>query len=310
MLITTVMYHYVRDLENSLYPKIKALKKTEFINQLEYFKSNYNFITIEDCMNKLENPRYKLPKNPILLTFDDAYSDHFYNVFPILQKNNIQGVFFPPAEAICNNKVLDVNKIHFILACIKNINILINEISNYIIDRKDAYNLKDENFYFNKLAIANDWDIKEVIYVKRMLQNELPIGLRKIIVNNLFTKYVSSDEKSFANDLYMNINQLKTMSENNMVIGGHCYSHPWLETLTPSDQEKEIDLTRDFLSIFGVDLNKWIMCYPYGSYNDETIKILREKSCSMSFSTKFSKTNLKKSNRFTLERLDTNHFPK
>ena len=34
MLITTVMYHYVRDLENSLYPKIKALKKTEFINQL------------------------------------------------------------------------------------------------------------------------------------------------------------------------------------------------------------------------------------------------------------------------------------
>ena len=106
---------------------------------------------------------------------------------------------------------------------------MINEISNYIIDRKDAYNLKDENFYFNKLAIANDWDIKEVIYVKRMLQNELPIGLRKIIVNNLFTKYVSSDEKSFANDLYMNINQLKTMSENNMVIGGHCYSHPWLK---------------------------------------------------------------------------------
>ena len=31
----------------------------------------------------------------------------------------------------------------------------------------------------------------------------------------------------------------------------------------------------------------------YGSYNDETIKILREKSCSMSFGTKFSKTNLK-----------------
>ena len=50
-------------------------------------------------MNKLENPRYKLPKNPILLTFDDAYSDHFYNVFPIFKKI-IFKEYFSLAEAM------------------------------------------------------------------------------------------------------------------------------------------------------------------------------------------------------------------
>ena len=52
------------------------------------------------------------------------------------------------------------------------------------------------------------------------------------------------------------------------------------------------------------------MCYPFGAYNDSLLKILNEKKCSLAFTTKFDVSNLTKANAYTLERLDTNDFPK
>ena len=122
--------------------------------------------------------------------------------------------------------------------------------------------------------------------------------------------YVAKDEASFSKKLYMNIENLKIMQNQGMIIGGHSYSHPWLEKLNYKQQELEIKLTTNFLKKIGVSLSDWVMCYPYGSYNNDTIKILKKNKCKMSFNTLFKKTKLVHSNRFSLERLDTNHFPK
>ncbi len=108
------MYHYVRELENTRYPRIKARQLSEFKAQLNYLEKNYEFVTIEECIDAI----YKgddIPDNAVLLTFDDGYKDHYESVFPILERKDIQGVFFPPAKAILEDEVLDVNKIHHIL---------------------------------------------------------------------------------------------------------------------------------------------------------------------------------------------------
>ncbi|MCC6803893.1 MAG: polysaccharide deacetylase family protein [Anaerolineae bacterium] len=39
-----------------------------------------------------------LPDNPVVLTFDDGYSDHYDNVFPVLQQYNFTGTFFVITE--------------------------------------------------------------------------------------------------------------------------------------------------------------------------------------------------------------------
>ncbi len=114
-MVTVVMYHYVRDLANSRYPFIKGLDLRLFQKQIKYLMSNYTLIRIEQLIDAAYGSS-RLPKNSALLTFDDAYIDHYLNVFPILDYHNIQGVFYAPVEAITQNKVLDVNKIHFILA--------------------------------------------------------------------------------------------------------------------------------------------------------------------------------------------------
>ena len=78
---SVVMYHYVRDLKNTRYPAIKGLNLQLFREQLKYLKRHYNFVTANQLVDAFQNGT-ELPKKSIVLTFDDAYSDHFINVFP------------------------------------------------------------------------------------------------------------------------------------------------------------------------------------------------------------------------------------
>ena len=116
--ITIVMYHYVRDLKRSEFPDIKGLDLPFFEGQIAYLKKNYNLIKMEDMIAAIDGNR-ALPAKAALLTFDDGFKDHYANVFPVLKKNRIQGSFYPSAKPVVENIVLDVHKIHFLLAKIK-----------------------------------------------------------------------------------------------------------------------------------------------------------------------------------------------
>ena len=96
---------------------------SKFKIQINYFKRIFNLIILEtiDILNK---KKYKKPF--MLLTFDDDFVI-IKNVFPFLKKKNSRVVL-----SICYIKrkafITDTNKIHFILAKLRNTNILENEI--------------------------------------------------------------------------------------------------------------------------------------------------------------------------------------
>src|SRR5215469_14411814 len=98
--VTIVMYHYVRDLKRSRFPAIKGLSLDRFRRQLDYIQAHFTPITIEDVLGALKDPRSKLPEDSILLTFDDGYSDHFVNVFPVLDARGIRACFFPSGRSV------------------------------------------------------------------------------------------------------------------------------------------------------------------------------------------------------------------
>ena len=306
--LTVIMYHFVRELHKTRYPDIKGLMLSEFKQQISYLKRHYTFINISDCINSLQNNQV-LPPNSVLLTFDDGYIDHFENVFPVLKKNNIHGCFFPPAKAIIEEEVLDVNKIHFILASMsKNIDNLMNEIYSELDAFRSDYSLKSNEYYFSKLGINNRFDSAEIIFIKRLLQVELNEELRSIIVDKLFKKYVTKDERSFSKELYMNINQIRYMVENGMHIGSHGYNHYWLNKLNKDKQRDELVKSIKFLKTVNSPIKNWVMCYPYGAYNKSLIEILKEKGCALGFTTKVDFAYLSPKNAFTLSRFDTNDF--
>lgn len=307
--VTIVMYHYVRDLKNSKYPDIKGLDFELFIEQLEYLVKYYNLISIDTLINAMYN-NGELPSKAALLTFDDGYIDHYTNVFPLLKKKKIQGAFYAPVKAIMEHSVLDVNKIHFLLASVADKNILMKSILSELDNYRERYNLNDNNYYFNKLAVANRFDTKEVIFIKRLLQHELSEELRMIIIDSLFKKYVSNDEESFAQELYLNLEQIKIMKDEGMHIGSHGNNHYWLGNLPKHIQEEEINKSLSLFREIKSDPDNWTMCYPYGSYNQDTIDILTSKGCKLALTANPTIADIRIHNRYEFPRLDTNDLPK
>lgn len=115
MSLTIIMYHYVRDLERSRYLAIKGRNLEEFKGQIDYIQGHYTVVTAKQVIAAI-NKKDKLPDNAAWLTFDDGFIDHFTNVFPLLQERHLQGSFFSPSDAVLHGDILDVHKIHFILA--------------------------------------------------------------------------------------------------------------------------------------------------------------------------------------------------
>ncbi|MBR4605162.1 MAG: polysaccharide deacetylase family protein [Lachnospiraceae bacterium] len=304
-----IMYHYVRELPYTRYPQINGLKTSLFLEQLLYFKRHYHFVTHRDIIAAIYEGK-DLPENAVWLTFDDAYCDHYTNVFPILDKMGIVGAFFPPIKAIINHEVLDVNKIHFILASIQDMKTLLTDVRTLIDNFKEDYSLESYEYYWQKLAKPNRFDSSEVIFFKRLLQVELNQECRRKMINSLFQKYVTDNEAAFSRELYMNKDQMECMLRHGMCIGSHGYDHYWLDSLTPERQVEEIDSSLDFLKYIGVDIDAWIMCYPYGASNESLLRIIKERGCLLGLTTEVRIANMATDNPFLLPRLDTNDFPK
>ena len=78
---------------------------------------------------------------------------------------------------------------------------------------------------------------------------------------------------------------------------------------TYARQLEEIELSLDFLKDIGAPVVDWVMCYPHGEYNSDTLNILKAKSCSVGITTKVAVANLAVDNALELPRLDTNDLP-
>lgn len=307
-MLTIVAYHYVRNIKNSKHNRIKGLEINEFNTQLNYIKKNYTVISADDIFDFYLNNE-KIPNNSALLTFDDGYIDHYVNVLPLLESNNIKGSFYIPASPIEKNIVLDVNKIQFLINAFKDIKLLINEIKDEINELKKTISIKEFEEYYNIFAVANRWDNKETIFVKRFLQKGLTRKLRSKLIHKLFIKYVSIDESEFSNNLYMNFSQIRDLKSQGHHIGCHGDHHLWWNLISNEEIHSEIDSSLKFLKKIGCDTSHWSACYPYGGVDKKCTKILSEKNCQFALTTKVGVSNLNLDNRLLLPRLDTNDLP-
>ena len=302
-----ITYHYVRPIKKSKFPFIKGLEFDTFVRQIEYLKNNFNFITSQDLIDCLYDNK-KIPNNSILLTFDDGLKDHFTYVFPILKKYEIQGLFFPSAKPIEDKIVLDVHKIHFILANLQDVKFTIDEIFSFMDANKEKYNLESNESYFSKLAIANNLDTKETVFIKRILQRSLPITLRTEIVDHLFRKYVTSDEQLFSTDLYLSFDEINEMKQSGMYFGSHGYSHQWLSYMTSNDLKLEIKQSLAFYKRICGNCTNLIMCYPHGDYNESVIMELKKEGFKAGLTIESGDNMLTKCDAFRLKRYDVVDF--
>lgn len=93
-----LMFHGVSKQKVPLVPKDLQphLNVNEFEFIIRWLSKRFNFISIKEAIK--EN------KNGILLTFDDGFNNNYTNVYPVLKKYKIPGLFFVSTQHIIDQK--------------------------------------------------------------------------------------------------------------------------------------------------------------------------------------------------------------
>ena len=168
--LTIVMYHYVRPIVGSRFPDIKGLELQLFEGQLEYILRHYNVVSFGQVIDAAHGGE-PLPSRPALLTFDDGLKDHFEHVFPALRRHGIAGAFFPPSSVVLERRMLDINKVHFVLASVPDKTKLITILEELVEDAGTPYVLRPLEEYRREFWVKGRYDDEPVAYLKRMLQH-------------------------------------------------------------------------------------------------------------------------------------------
>lgn len=301
------MYHYTRDLQHSRYPEIKGLDLPLFKKQLDFFEREFSVVRMEDVIEAVNGGK-NLPDNALLLTFDDGYIDNFTVAFPLLMEHGMQGSFFIPGKTFTENTLLDVNKIHFVLASAP-IDQLVADLKKLIGEYASEYpEMATFDELYETYAKGDRFDNKDTVFCKRVLQTAIPEELRNKLSSILFEKYVGLSESDFSRELYMNRDQIRLMRKSGMFIGIHGYDHYWLANLPEEQMHRDVDKALDVMDEF-IDRDAWVMNYPYGNHSEAVISHIKEKGCALGLTTEVRVVDMATDDRYKFPRLDCNDFP-
>jgi peptidoglycan/xylan/chitin deacetylase (PgdA/CDA1 family) len=258
-ILLVVMYHEIG--KNVYYDR--GIPTKLFEEEIKYL-SKLGFVFLPLC--KAVETIFEEPNKPhriAVLTFDDAYKGVYENALPIMLKHGIRGTIYPVAGFMERRIVHWASQIGFI---VKNI-----RMPSTI--RINALN--------KTLVINSEHDKNTVLsYLLNMLPR-LDVNEINMIVHEL-SEYIDNSSKRAMQRLYeeimMNCDQLKEMSELGFEVGGHGYWHLGLTNISKERLHQEIKNSLNFVNKFMNNSTCEIrtFAYPYGLYNNEVINVLKE----------------------------------
>lgn len=308
-MLTVVVYHYVRDTSRTRFQRLKALSLSTFDAQLDYLARHYAIVGGRDVVRAVRGEA-ALPSNACWLTFDDGLMDHVAEAVPRLKDHRMTASFFATVEAADRERVLDVHKAQFIRAAVDDPRVLIDTIFAALRPFRQALSLPDDDALFREYSQQWDrWDGPDQVFIKAFLQRG-PEPVRTALVNELFARFVTVDERAFAAELYADRTALQHLIDAGMDIGAHGATHRWLGKLSTEEQADEVVRSREFLiSVDPSCASGWVMCYPHGSHNADTLPLLRDAGCVVGLSLEPGIVSGLDA-PLTMPRLDTNDLPR
>lgn len=302
-----VMYHYVRDLPNTRFPRIKGMLLSDFRTQVRALHARYEMATLETALAFLQGS-YVPRRDLCLLTFDDGLREHYADITPFLAELGVQGLFFPITECLENETVASVHMNHFLMASL--------DFATYreaFVERLRAIGVDDGQSGTIDPGAAQRtyrWDTPEVASFKYLFNFVLKSEVRDRVVKTLFEDYLA-EEHAFSRELYLSWEEAKAMQKAGMILGGHSHHHRPLSGLDQEELARDLTACRTLLSARLHPQAQWPFCYPYGkrdSFNEAAVRHLERMEFACSFSTE-SGSNHPGADRFAIRRLDCKDAP-
>jgi len=296
--LTVMMYHYVRDRGDAAEAGsgIPGMSVKAFESQLDVLSKQHTFITWPDVRMAVEGHK-PLPSSACLLTFDDGVLDHYINVFKILQRRNLSGLFFALHRCESEGLVL-AHKIHFLLAKLG-----LTGLRDAIWEKLDAAQREqfiqaEKKYQLKYPPLSLD---KRINLLKAVLQRDLSPEVNTPL-SDLFEAHVGS-ENEVARKYYLNSEQIHEMTEGGMHFGGHSHNHPWFDWIDSEARDSEIKASADWLQ--KAEPGPWAFAYPYGGLSEDSPQLLQANGFIAAFTTN---TQLRHSDPYFIGRLDGEEF--
>ena len=296
---TIVFYHYVRDVERTEFPGIKALPVAAFAAQIDWLQARYDVID-GPAFERAVRTGMPFDHPTALLTFDDGFVDHYEHVFPLLSARGLGAIFFlsgaTQGDPPC---LLNVHRTHFLLS-----HLGAARFTEQVTEALEAEGMQVKPAG-SRVGIYR-YDEAPDVRIKRILNYEAPYPVADRVLSTLFERHLG-DSVGFARTLYLSSAQVRQMAAAGMTFGFHTETHPVLSRLTRDAQRLElgsgVQLVRELTGQTDVSF-----CYPYGfthTYNADTLQVLEECGYSMAFNTVRREAFIGAERRYELPRFDT-----
>ncbi|MBO6974260.1 MAG: polysaccharide deacetylase family protein [Prochlorococcus marinus CUG1435] len=252
------------------------LKTSEFLKIIKIVNKLFKIISLKDYVeNYIKRGRF--PYSKCAITFDDGTASSLENGIQFLCRKNIPVTIFISTCQIHNKKILDG---YYLAALCLESKYESIQIENYTFPLKT---FTQKVYTYKKLQkIVNHKSKDQLI---ENLINSYPVMGESIKFYRGLTKY----------EIEANLEKFSCLN-----IASHSNNHYSLEEMDFDTQYKEIKDSLDIISSLN-GTNKLYFSYPYGEYNNDTLKVLTSLGLSASFAVKPKNLNINKA--FEIERI-------
>jgi peptidoglycan/xylan/chitin deacetylase (PgdA/CDA1 family) len=243
--LTILTYHHISEsLPGYRYdPGVADATPTQFRKQMELVAKYATPVTIADVVKALDGG--SLPKNPVMVSFDDGYKSCRETALPILESVGLPAVFFVPTSFITERLLFWWERIALILSSTRRPSGMITYPTSLEVSASDPMALR------TLAGIVKD---TRGLELERFLVE---------LAHAFGVEWDSEMERSHANDLVMTWDDVRTLANAGMDVESHSRRHRVLQTLDPQALEDELlGSRRDLEAMLGRPVQA--IAYPVG----------------------------------------------
>ena len=275
-----IMFHHFHD--DKVHSRGQGSITRDQLNKIIKFIGRNNIINANEFYEKLK--KKKLKNNDVCFTFDDAIKSQIDVALPVLEDFKIKSFFFV-YTSIYENKPDQLEIFRYFRMN------YFDKINEFYEEFYKTLNINLENFFRENNEILVNKKLKYPNYSEEDLKFQLVRDLylkkkdyEKIIFNMINERNLKPQE--WYKKLFFNEDDLIKLEKLEHVIGLHSHSHPFLlQNMKTEEQQEEYTKCANILSKI---LNKNFkdfkcMSHPCGSYNSETLEILKSLGIELGF---------------------------
>tara|TARA_B100000579_G_scaffold146651_1_gene118995 strand:- start:328 stop:1296 length:969 start_codon:yes stop_codon:yes gene_type:complete len=275
-----IMFHHFHG--DGIHTKSQgSIDQDDFYKMINFIGRN-NILDADIFYEKLKNK--KLKETEVCLTFDDALKCQIDIALPVLEELKIKSFFFVYTsvfeEKPDNLEIFRYFRVNYF----KNINefynsfykVLDKDLKNFFNENNDKILSKKEKFPFYSIE-----DIKFRLVRDNFLNKSKYEEIMFLMIKEKNLNYKETYKKFFFQK-----NDLKKLDNLGHLVGLHSHNHPTLlEKFNYDEQKNEYEKCQSSISnILDKSKNEIkYMSHPCGSYNNDTLEILKELGVELGF---------------------------